>query len=133
LSTCLRWDAIHFFHIAQYSYVYEHEFAFLPGIAFVLNIGAKIFKHVSSWTDSATASPYEMLAAHLLLSTLVTCDAIQTLYRLTLHHTGAPQLALLTGYLSLVSSSPATLHLAPYTEPWFTWASYRGNLDFLFP
>jgi phosphatidylinositol glycan class V len=103
----LRWDALHFIHIARRGYVYEHEWAFLPGIHFVLSLS---------------------LLAPTLLSLLIAYDASFTMYRLSLHHLGSPALARLAAILSLLPSSPVTLFLAPYSEPFFTYLSYKGML-----
>ncbi|KAF7376005.1 GPI mannosyltransferase 2 [Mycena sanguinolenta] len=84
----LRWDALHFLHIARRGYVYEHEWAFLPAPQFVLSL-------------SVLASPF--------LSLLLAYDASSTIS------------------LSL-PSSPVTLFLAPYAEPFFTYLSYKGML-----
>lgn len=104
----LRWDIFHFAHIAEQGYVYEHEWAFLPGLPFVL----KLFNNSNF-----------LLAAAMIA---IACDSTTVLYRLSLHHFGSPNLAFLAALLSLLPSSPATLRLAPYNEPFFTYLSYRG-------
>ncbi|KAJ4468226.1 glycosyltransferase family 76 protein [Lentinula aciculospora] len=106
----LRWDVFHFAHIAEHGYVYEHEWAFFPGLPFVMRLfsGSNILLAVSI--------------------TAVTFDTTTVLYHLTLHHFGSSNLAFLAAILSLLPSSPATLRLAPYTEPFFTYLSYRGML-----
>ncbi|KAJ7039270.1 glycosyltransferase family 76 protein [Mycena alexandri] len=106
----LRWDAIHFLHIARSGYVYEHEWAFLPGPPFLLSLLPN------------------SIVAPTILSLAVACDASLTMYALSLHHLGSPALAKLATILSLLPSSPATLFLAPYTEPFFTYLSYKGML-----
>lgn len=58
----------------------------------------------------------------------IACDTTCTLYQLTLHHLGSPTLAYLTALLSLMPSNPATLYFVPYTEPFFTYLSYKGML-----
>ncbi|KAJ7350240.1 glycosyltransferase family 76 protein [Mycena albidolilacea] len=103
----LRWDALHFAHIARRGYVYEHEWAFLPGLPFLLSL-----------------SPL----APTLLSLVIAYDASSTMYRLSPHHLGSPVLARLTTMLALLPSSPVTLFLAPYSEPFFTYLSYKGML-----
>ena len=57
------------------------------------------------------------------------CDAgsTTTLYNLTLHHVGSPNLALIASVLSFLPSSPATLRFAAYSEPFFTYLSYKGK------
>ncbi|KAJ6558584.1 glycosyltransferase family 76 protein [Mycena vulgaris] len=106
----LRWDALHFLHIARSGYVYEHEWAWLPGLPFLLSL-----------------FPNSPLAP-TLLSLAIACDASETMYSLSLHHLGSPALAKLAAVLALLPSSPATLFLAPYTEPFFTYLSYKGML-----
>ncbi|GAW01800.1 glycosyltransferase family 76 protein [Lentinula edodes] len=66
----------------------------------------------------------------LLASSMVAiaCDSTIVLYRLTLHQCGSSNFAFLAAVLSLLSSSPATLRLAPCPEPFFTYLSYRGML-----
>ncbi len=105
----LRWDSFHFVHISEQGYVYEHQLAFFPGLPFVL----RVFKTT------------DMLLAGALVA--MACDTTTLLYRLTLHHFGSPNLAFLAALLSLIPSSPATLRLAAYAEPFFTYLSYRGE------
>jgi hypothetical protein len=57
----------------------------------------------------------------------VTCDTTRTFYALSLHHLRSPQLAFLASLLSLLPSSPVTLQYAPYSEPFFTYFSYKGE------
>ncbi|KAJ7497142.1 glycosyltransferase family 76 protein [Mycena latifolia] len=106
----LRWDALHFVHIARSGYVYEHEWAFLPGLPFLLGL-----------------FPASLLVP-TVLSLALACDASATLYRLSLHHLASPAQARLAAVLALLPSSPVTLFLAPYTEPFFTYFSYKGML-----
>ncbi len=102
----LRWDAIHFQHIAQAGYVYEHEWAFLSGLPFLLRIlPTPVFQ---------------------ILSVAVDLGTTHALYYLSLEMLGE-KIATLTTLLSLLPSSPATLRLAPYNEPFFIFLSYRGN------
>ncbi|KAJ7715125.1 glycosyltransferase family 76 protein [Mycena metata] len=106
----LRWDAIHFLHIARSGYVYEHEWAFLPGLPFLLSLFPT------------------SIVAPTVLSLAAACDGSLTLYALSLHHLGSPALAKLATILSLLPGSPVTVFLAPYTEPFFTYLSYKGML-----
>ncbi|KAJ7188456.1 glycosyltransferase family 76 protein [Mycena filopes] len=106
----LRWDAIHFLHIARSGYLYEHEWAWLPGLPFLLSL-----------------FPTSVLAP-TVLSLAVAYDASLTMHALSLHHLGSPALATLATMLSLLPSSPATLFLAPNTEPFFTYLSHKGML-----
>jgi GPI mannosyltransferase 2 len=40
-SSHLRWDALHFTHIAQRGYVFEYEFAFFPGVPIIMRFMAE--------------------------------------------------------------------------------------------
>ncbi|KAF5385896.1 hypothetical protein D9615_002420 [Tricholomella constricta] len=110
LQPLVRWDALHFQAIANASYTYENQWAFLPGTPFLMRL----------------------LAGTLLWPTVllaVAFDSTKTLYHLTRHHfPRSPSLAYLVALLSLLPSSPATLYLAPYGEPFFTYLSYKGML-----
>ncbi|KAJ7594703.1 glycosyltransferase family 76 protein [Mycena floridula] len=111
----LRWDAFHFLDIAQDGYVYEHQYAFFPGVPLVMRYLA------------IGDSPSAMLLAGALTAALI-CDSTTTFYQLSLHHLGSPSLAYLATVLSLLPSSPATLRFASYAEPFFTYLSYKGML-----
>ncbi len=111
VKSWLRWDAFHFLHIAREGYVYEHEWAFFPGLPFVIR---RIEPDSIQW--------------HMLM-TAIACDTSVTLYRLSKHHLRIPSLAFLATLLSLLPSSPATLRLAPYAEPFFTYLAYKGTLS----
>ncbi|KAJ7072467.1 glycosyltransferase family 76 protein [Mycena amicta] len=106
-SLLLRWDVVHFVHIARSGYVYEHEWAFFPAVPALLSI----FRF-----------------APTLLSFALAWDMYKTMYSLSLHHLQSPALAQLAAWLSLLPSSPATLFVAPYSEPFFTYFSYKGML-----
>jgi hypothetical protein len=59
------------------------------------------------------------------------CDTSTTLYHLSLHHLGSPSLALMASLLSLMPSSPVTLRFGAYSEPFFTYLSYKGEYHLL--
>ncbi|KIK67109.1 glycosyltransferase family 76 protein [Collybiopsis luxurians FD-317 M1] len=106
----LRWDVFHFAHIAEQGYVYEHEWAQFPGLPLLLGL----FKDRDIF---------------LLVGLIaIDCDTTNVLYRLSLQNFNSPNFALLVSLLSLLPSSPAALRLVPYTEPFFTYLSYRGML-----
>jgi phosphatidylinositol glycan class V len=114
----LRWDTFHFLHIAEHGYVYENEWAFFPGVPFVMRISATLLHLLFN-------SQPNLLVAGALAT--IACDTTRTLYQLTLHHLGSPTLAYLTALLSLMPSNPTTLYLVPYSEPFFTYLSYKGK------
>ena len=70
----------------------------------------------------------DLLQGGALAAFLCDVGSTTTLYNLTLHHLGSPNLALITSVLSLLPSSPATLRFAAYSEPFFTYLSYKGKL-----
>ncbi|KAL0956090.1 hypothetical protein HGRIS_002258 [Hohenbuehelia grisea] len=117
-SPLLRWDAFHFDHVARDGYRYEHDWAFLPGMPFVLRALAPLANMlgVSSLTLHAIVIfPLSLLSTH-------------DLYQLSIVHLGSKSMARLATTISLLPASPVTLRLAPYAEPWFTAAAYRGML-----
>jgi GPI mannosyltransferase 2 len=121
ISALLRWDAFHFAHIAQGGYVFEHEWAFFPGTPLVMRgVGMLL----------GALSGQEISYAHLLLGgalgALLAGNAAFLVYELSLNHLGSPPLALLAATLSLFPSSPTASFVAPYTESFFTYLSYRG-------
>lgn len=108
LAPLLRWDSFHFLHIANKGYLFEHEWVFLPG-------PPAIFRYLPS-------------AALFVVLLVVACDTSRTLYQLSLRHLQSPSLAYITVILSLLSTSPVTVRLVPYSEPFFTYLSYKGML-----
>ncbi|KAI0940510.1 hypothetical protein AcW1_003686 [Taiwanofungus camphoratus] len=123
----LRWDSFHFTHIAQHGYVYEHEWAFLSGAPAVMRITALMLRLIGirSWRSEGTLGAEDVLLGGALATCL--CNTTTIFYRLTLHHLRSPSLAFLASLLSLLPSSPATLRLAGYSEPFFTYLSYKGK------
>lgn len=115
----LRWDAFHFMQMADKGYTYEHNWAFFPAIPCLMrNVGQALrFIFKSKKADS-------LLQGGALVA--LACDTSRTLYHLTLHHTGSPSIAFMTSMLSLMPSSPATLHYSVYNEPFFAYLSYKG-------
>ncbi|KAF8070286.1 glycosyltransferase family 76 protein [Lyophyllum atratum] len=110
----VRWDSLHYQAITNNGYTYENQWAFLPGTPFLMHV-------LRFGASNSFLWPLALLA--------VASDMTQTLYELTRHHFPAsPSLARLVCLLSLLPSSPATLHFAPYGEAFFTWLSYKGML-----
>ena len=125
----LRWDAFHFAHIAQKGYVHEYEWAFFPGTPLVMHLGGKCisFARMALGDRDGTVRMADLLNGGALAALL--CDPTTTLYRLTMHNFRSPHLALMVSVLSLMPSSPATLHAAAYSEPFYTYLSYKGRLE----
>ena len=115
-SSLLRWDVFHLGLVAD-ERMYEHQWAFFPGApAFMKLLGRTALNN--DWTA--------LLQGGLLLT--IACDSTLVLYDLGRHHLKSTSLSFLSATLSLLPSSPATLRYAPYAEPFFTWASYRGHI-----
>jgi hypothetical protein len=115
ISTALRWDSFHFLEIAQNGYTYEHLYAFFPGTPTVMRAGSLLFGYGTisgllwgSWVTAAS------------------CLTLTTLYELTLAYTGSQELAMLATACSILTTGPATLLHAPYTEPFFAFFSFKG-------
>jgi len=114
----LRWDNFHFLHIAQEGYVYEHEWAFLSGASLVMRCTGYIAEVLSG-----KSADFLLTGAFAVM----VCDTTRMLYLLALYHLKSKKLAYLVALLSIMSSSPVTLRLTPYQEPFFTYLSYRGE------
>lgn len=128
ISSLLRWDAFHFAHIARHGYVYEYEWAFFPGLPLVMNLLGRI-SHLLKASQGDLDLRWEDVLLGGAIAATVACSNTRTLYQLSLHHLKSPPLALIVSLLSLLPSSPATLHYAPYMEPFFTCFSYKGNFS----
>ncbi|PCH43477.1 glycosyltransferase family 76 protein [Wolfiporia cocos MD-104 SS10] len=124
----LRWDSFHFAHIARSGHMYEYEWAFLPGPPLLMRGVARLLQILDQRRPfPAQAASWEYV---LLGGTLAACfcGTASTLYYLTLHHFRSRSFSLLTSLLSLLPSSPGTLRLSGYSEPFFTYLSYKGML-----
>ena len=124
-----RWDGFHFAHIAMQGYTYEHEWAFFPGAPVVMRVMARFISFLLPHATDDSPTYDELLLGGLLATSA--CSGATTLYRLTMHHTKSANIAFLASLLSLLPSSPVTLRLAPYTEPFFTYLSYRGRSPYV--
>ncbi|TCD67853.1 ER membrane glycoprotein subunit of the GPI transamidase complex-like protein, partial [Steccherinum ochraceum] len=127
-SPLLRWDAFHFGSYAVAGrYVYEHQWAFFPGVSIVMKTFGSLIHHLCGLvgyeqTPTLTWSTLLLGGATACLLTSTTT----TLYKLTLLYTRSPSIAYLTALLSLVPTSPVTLRLVPYSEPFVAYFSYTG-------
>lgn len=124
-SVVLRWDAFHFAHIAKDGYVYEHEWAFLPGVTSVWR-GLADLRPVFGWPPRAPG--WEDILSNAFYSSMLSVFSVHALYDLTMLQFRSRPIALLASLLSLLPSSPVTLRIAGYTETFFTLLSYHGTL-----
>lgn len=113
-SSLLRWDVFHLGLVAE-GRVYEHQWAFFPGAPNFMKFLGQIAPN-DEWRT--------LMQGGILLA--IACDSTLVLYELSLRHLKSPPFSFLSAMLSLLPSSPATLRHAPYAEPFFAWASYRG-------
>ena len=120
ISSLFRWDAFHFAHVAQKGHAYEHAWAFFPALPFIMRVSG----HLLSRAGLSSPDVAAQLLGGAVLAALF--DSTRVLYRLSLHHLRSPSAAFLAAALSLLSSSPAMLRFAPYSEPFFTYCSYQG-------
>ncbi|KDQ15752.1 glycosyltransferase family 76 protein [Botryobasidium botryosum FD-172 SS1] len=125
VPSAYRWDALHFAHVAQNGYHYEHEFAFFPGTPAVMKLAAGLARSTGAFRGEDLGF---VLRAGSIAAWLCNQYSITDLYALTYHHTNSLELSFLTALLSLLPSSPATAHAGAYAEPFFTFLSYRGML-----
>jgi GPI mannosyltransferase 2 len=123
-SSLLRWDAFHFANIAQNGYVPEYEWAFFPGTPLVMRIAGEALRFLKGSNDLVSWD--DLLQGGAIVAFVCDVDSTIVLYHLTLHHLGSTHIALITSVLSLLPSSPATLRFAAYSEPFFTYLSYKG-------
>lgn len=121
-NSLLRWDAFHFAHIAREGFVYEHEWAFFPGISLVMRWSCSVLSLLGLSPPGWPA----LLIGGAIVGALL--DSTRILYQLSLHHLRSPSAAFLATVLSFFPSSPSASRFAPYSEPFFTYFSYRGML-----
>ncbi|KII92474.1 glycosyltransferase family 76 protein [Plicaturopsis crispa FD-325 SS-3] len=119
INGLLRWDAFHFGHIAQHGYVYEHLWAFFPGTPFIMRLVSTVV---------GSAEPWARVLIGGAIAATATITSVHLLYDLTLELYHSSNFAFLAALLSLLPASPSTLLFASYTEPFFTYLSYRGML-----
>jgi phosphatidylinositol glycan class V len=76
-SSVLRWDAFHFTHIAQNGYVYEYQYAFMPGTPATMRLAAFIVRTLVRW--ERLPSQCELLVCGFIVSILL--DPAWSLYQ----------------------------------------------------
>ncbi|TFK86242.1 glycosyltransferase family 76 protein [Polyporus arcularius HHB13444] len=127
-SAVLRWDAFHFVPIAKEGYTYENQWAFFPGTPFVIRIVGKLVDAAFSFLGAHPAPGWEGILLGSMISPVLSVLSVLRLYDLSLVHLNSCNAAFLAALLSLLPSSPVTLRLAGYSEPFFTYLSYTGML-----
>ncbi|KAI0739611.1 GPI mannosyltransferase 2 [Daedaleopsis nitida] len=131
-SAVLRWDAFHFAHVAADNYVYEHEWAFFPGMPLHVMPGAGrlvgFLKYLGAYYPPRPRTE-DVLLGGLVASAALTWWSVVPLYDLSVEVLGSSDAAFLAAALSLLPSSPVTLRIAGPSEPFFTFFSYTGMLS----
>lgn len=114
----IRWDALHYLHIARNGYTQEMQYAFLPGLPWLIR--------------KFSTNPRSSLA--LIYSGLIACNvahilACLVLHQLTLELFGSKRFAILSSLI--FAWNPAMAYLSSiYTEPIFALLSFTGMLLF---
>ncbi|GAA5911269.1 hypothetical protein JCM6882_004081 [Rhodosporidiobolus microsporus] len=134
LDPFVRWDAVHFVHLALFGYVREERTAaFGWGLTRgVMRLGGGT---VAWMRGKEEVGADEVVLAGMVGSTLATTLASLVLYQLTaLLFPSAPSprplFPLLTSTLFLLAPSRPTLHAAPYTEPFAALSTFGGMYFF---
>ncbi|XP_059111116.1 GPI mannosyltransferase 2 isoform X2 [Peromyscus eremicus] len=121
-----RWDAEHFLFIAEHGYLYEHNFAFLPGFPVALMTGAELLKPLQGLLSRRSC---------LLLSVALLNFLFSVLAAVALHDLGClvlrcPRQAFYAAMLFCLS--PANVFLAAgYSEALFAFLTFSamGQLE----
>lgn len=152
LEPFVRWDTVHFVHIALDGYTTDRQSAFLPGLPALMRLGGEAVHRMQHGEAGATAS--DVVLAGIVSSTVATTGAAIVLYRwaipffpmlvsfpllnpLFLASRLTRQLfptrsdfAALTVVMFLLAPSRPTLHAVPYTEPFAAFFTFLGMLLF---
>lgn len=138
-----RWDAVHFFSVAERGYEYEQQAAFQPGWHALLHAGADAVGYLRRvlgyaqpalskagggrglWVEGVSAAPGDMELAALAINLGMRLAAAVALYRLTCALFNR-KTALAAGLLYAYPPSPASA--LTYTEPGFAAAYFAGLL-----
>ena len=134
-SAVLRWDAFHFASIAKDGYAYEHQWAFFPGTPFVMHTVGRVgaFFGVRLPTTTTEADGWEeVLLGGLVAAPVLGVLSVLKLYDLSLVLLGPEEreAAFLAALLAVLPSSPVTMRMAGYSEPFFTYLSYTGEYKY---
>ena len=132
-SAVLRWDAFHFASIARDGYAYEHQWAFFPGTPFVLHTVGRAVRAVCAFVGVQPPTGWEeVLLGGLVAAPVLGVLSVLKLYELSLVLLGPEEreAAFLAALVSVLPSSPVTMRMAGYSEPFFTYLSYTGEYKY---
>lgn len=121
-----HWDAEHFLFIAEYGYLYEHNFAFFPGFPLVLLVGSELLRPLRGLLSLRSCLLISVALLNSLFSILAAV-ALHDLGCLVLH---CPRQAFYGALLFCLS--PANIFLAAgYSEALFALLTFTamGQLE----
>lgn len=121
-----RWDAEHFLFIAEYGYLYEHNFAFFPGFPLVLVVGTELLRPLRVLLSLRSC----LLISVALLNSLFSVLAAVALHDLGCRVLHCPRQAFYGALLFCLS--PASVFLtAGYSEALFAFLMFTamGQLE----
>ena len=79
LDPFVRWDTVHFVHIALDGYTSDQQSAFLPGLPALMRLGGGVVHRVQHGEAGATAS--DVVLAGIVSSSIATTAAAVVLHR----------------------------------------------------
>lgn len=152
LEPFVRWDTVHFVHIALEGYQSDQQTAFLPGLPALMRLGGEAVHRVVAGRGDVSAD--EIVLVGIFASAIASTAAAIILYRcrtfrdsscatwnradkisvlrLTLRlFPKRGDFAATTALLFLLAPSRPTLHAVPYTEPFAALFTFLGMLLFL--
>ncbi|XP_078094171.1 palmitoyltransferase ZDHHC18-A isoform X2 [Mustelus asterias] len=124
LSGFSRWDAQHFLFIAEFGYIYEHNFAFLPLFPVSLRAVAETVLRPLQWLLNLHS---RLLLAAVLLNMVIFILSAVVLYQLSVIVLRDRKLASLSSLLFCLT--PASVFMsAAYSESMFMLLAFGGML-----
>ena len=126
LLPLIRWDAVHFFAIAQKGYLFENQFAFFPLLPFLSRWLGKLITAISSGHLSIESG---IGMAGVLISNVAHYLASLVLYHLTLFLFKSSTFAFTSAVLFICN--PACIQLSTfYSESLFAFLCFSGLFVF---
>ncbi|GAA5867644.1 hypothetical protein JCM3774_001543 [Rhodotorula dairenensis] len=131
LDPFVRWDTVHFAHIALDGYTSDQQSAFLPGLPALMRFGGEGVHRVHTGA-AGTATADDIVLAGVVLSAVASTTAAIVFHRLTQRlFPNRPDFAAFATAMFLLAPSRPTLHAVPYTEPFAALFTFLGMLLFL--
>ncbi|GAA5985201.1 hypothetical protein JCM10908_002567 [Rhodotorula pacifica] len=129
LEPFVRWDTVHFMHIALDGYTSDQQSAFLPGLPGLMRVGGEVVHRIQHGGRDVTAQ--DVVIAGVVASAIASTAAAVVFNRLTRRlFSTRPDFAATATILFLLAPSRPTLHAVPYTEPFSALFTFLGMLLF---